>query len=179
MAPLLNSMDPIYSANSLISQSTSVPPPSSNKKSSDEKKTTPPKPNTNIAEFNTLYEQLKKEANDGRELIGDDPFLQTKSIDKINEFLRRFPDTKANPNYNEDDVKPWTELSVNKLFKKTIQTLIDIINDLADIISASESTDSTTTRRNIMNAFFQKDRRLYVGFIFIFLSFILYFIDSV
>lgn len=137
--------------------------------------TNSPAPAT-LGEFKKLYEQLKSES--GRELLGNDPLLQKNAIDKVNEFLSRYPQTKANPEYKETDNKPWTELPVKTIYTKTIQTLIDLINDISDIISASEVDGSTVTRRKLVEAFFVKERRVYVGIIFIFLSFILYFIDS-
>ena len=129
-----------------------------------------------LGEFKKLYDQLKSDS--GRSLIGNDPFLQKNAIDKVNEFLSRYPKTKADPNFNESDNKPWTDLPVKTIYTKTIQTLIDLINDIADIISASEVDGSTITRRKLVEAFFLKERRVYVGIIFIFLSFVLYFIDS-
>jgi hypothetical protein len=49
---------------------------------------------------------------------------------------------------------------------------------VSDSISQNEIDGSVATRRKIVDAFFQKDRRVYVGIFFIFLSFVLYFIDS-
>lgn len=129
-----------------------------------------------LNDFKKIYEQLKSET--GRELLGNDPLLQKNAIDKINEFLTRYPQTKANPNFNENNNKPWVDLPVKTIYYKTIQTLIDLINDIADIISASEVDGYNVTRRKVVEAFFIKERRIYVGIIFIFLSFVVYFIDS-
>jgi hypothetical protein len=134
-----------------------------------------PSPAT-LGDFKKLYNQLQTDS--GREQIGNDPLLQKNAIEKINQFLTRYPETKANPNFNEDLTKPWTDLPVKTLYVKTIQTLIDLINDISDIISASEIDGSVVTRRKIVEAFFRKERRVYVGLLFIFLSFVLYFIDS-
>ena len=130
----------------------------------------------NLADFKKLYEDLK--STSGRESIGDDPLLQKDAIDKVNQFLTRYPQTKANPNYNPDETTPWVNLPVKTLYVKTIKTLIDLINDISDIISANEIDGSVVTRRKIVEAFFRKERRVYVGLLFIFLSFVLYFIDS-
>lgn len=129
-----------------------------------------------LNDFKKIYEQLKSET--GRELLGNDPLLQKHAINKINEFLTRYPQTKANPNFNENNNKPWVDLPVKTIYYKTIQTLIDLINDIADIISASEVDGYNVTRRKVVEAFFIKERRIYVGIIFIFLSFVVYFIDS-
>jgi hypothetical protein len=181
MAPILQSFDPLFTANAYSTVGPPAPQGAGGKSSGSDNPAIPPKPPqpiSNIGEFNKLYEDLKSDKVEAREELGNDPFLQKVAIDKIDEFLRRFPNTKASPNYNEDAIIPWTDLSVSTLFKKTIRTLIDIINDLSDIISQSETNTSAHTRRSIMHTFFQKDRRLYVGFLFIFLSFVLYFIDS-
>jgi hypothetical protein len=129
-----------------------------------------------FGEYNKLYKDLQSDA--GRDLVGNDPFLQKNAIDKINQFLQRYPSTQANPDYNEDAVKPWTDLTVKTIYNKTIRTLIDVINDISDAISQSEIDGSVATRRKVVDAFFKKDRRVYVGILFIFLSFVLYFIDS-
>jgi len=131
---------------------------------------------TSAGDFNELYKKLQDDAN--REIIGNDPFLQKNAIDKVNEFLSRYPKTQLSPDYSEDAVKNWTELPVKTLYVNTIRTLIDIINDIGDIISNNEVDGSVTTRRKLVDAFFRKDRRLYVGLLFIFFSFVLYFIDS-
>jgi hypothetical protein len=129
-----------------------------------------------LDDYENLYKDLQSDA--GREAIGSDPLLQRDAIDKVNQFLTKFPRTKANTKYNPNSDVPWTELPVKELYKNTIKTLIDIINDVSITISESEVDGSVATRRKIVEAFFQKDRRLYVGFLFIFISFILYFIDS-
>jgi hypothetical protein len=129
-----------------------------------------------LDDLQSVYKQFTSDA--GVELIGNDPLLQKNAIDKVNQFLSRYPQTKANPNYNPDETIPWVDLPVKTLYVKTIKTLIDLINDISDIISASEIDGSVITRRKIVQAFFRKERRVYVGILFIFISFILYFIDS-
>lgn len=161
---------------------TKIIPPNPNA-NVDQQKTTPiitiqnksPAPSS-LGDFKKIYDQLKSES--GRELIGNDPLLQKNAIDKINEFLSRYPQTKASPDFNENDAIVWTDLPIKTLYYKSIQTLIDLINDISDIITTSEVDGSVTTRRKLVETFFRKERRVYVGIIFIFLSFILYFIDS-
>lgn len=131
---------------------------------------------TPLGEFNKLYNKLQTDA--GRGSIGNDPFLQKDAINKINDFLKRYPNTQANPDYAEDAVKPWTELPVITLYTNTIKTLIDVINDIADSISQNQVDGSVATRRKIVMALFKPERRIYVGFLLIFFSFVLYFIDS-
>jgi len=69
-------------------------------------------------------------------------------------------------------------LSLNEIFRKTIQTAIDIINDISDAITNRELISSTEFRRSIFLAFTLQERRIYVGIWLIVFSFVLYFIDS-
>jgi hypothetical protein len=129
-----------------------------------------------LTEFENLYNDLQNDLT--AQTIGSDPLLQKNAIEKINLFLAKYPNTKANPNYNDVNLIPWTDLPVKELYKGSIKTLVDIINDISDSISENEIDGSVATRRKIVDAFFRKDRRVYVGLLFIFISFILYFIDS-
>ena len=135
-----------------------------------------PPSGTNLTELKKIYDQLNSEI--GQQTFGNDPLIQKHTIDKINKFLNVFPSSKAFPDYKADNAGPWTDLPVKTLYYKTIQTLIDLINDVSDIISNMESETSAETRSKVIKSLFQKDRRVYVGIIFIFLSFVLYFIDS-
>jgi hypothetical protein len=96
-----------------------------------------------------------------------------KTINTINAFLKDYPKTLA-PAPNA----PWIDLPVRDLVRKSIETMVDIINDIATIVSQKDQYSSTEYRRQMVNVFFQPSRRLYVGFWLIFASFILYFIDS-
>jgi hypothetical protein len=130
----------------------------------------------NLTELKKMYDQLNSEI--GQQTFGNDPLIQKNTIDKINKFLNIFPSSKAFPDYKADNAGPWTDLPLKTLYYKTIQTLIDLINDISDIISNMESETSAETRSKVIKSLFQKDRRVYVGIIFIFLSFVLYFIDA-
>lgn len=96
-------------------------------------------------------------------------------IDRINEFLDKYPTTI--PADKKQDT-PWVNLSTKELFKRTIQTMIDIINELAEVVSGKAAMSNTAFRRRIFQVFTAPERRLYVGFWLIFISFLLYFIDS-
>jgi len=107
--------------------------------------------------------------------ISNDGLQQKELIDKINIFLDKYKNRKlpdADPN------TPWINLSLNEIFRKTIQTAIDIINDISDAISNKELISNTEFRRSIFLAFTLQERRIYVGIWLIVFSFVLYFIDS-
>jgi hypothetical protein len=67
-----------------------------------------------------------------------------------------------------------TELNISDIYKNTIQTIIDIINDITIILN-----DSKNIYGDIMNILIKKERQFYIGIIFIILSFVIYFIDGV
>jgi hypothetical protein len=66
-----------------------------------------------------------------------------------------------------------TELNVGFIYKNTMQTIIDIINDIVVII------DNPSLYKNFKDIFVKKERLFYIGIIFIILSFVIYFIDGV
>jgi hypothetical protein len=66
-----------------------------------------------------------------------------------------------------------TELNIGNIYKNTMQTIIDIINDSVSIF------DNNNYYGNIKKIFFKEERQFYVGIIFIILSFVIYFIDGV
>ena len=99
----------------------------------------------------------------------------SETLSKINDFLDKYPKTLA-PEKREGT--PWVEMPVNVLYTRSIQTAIDIINDISDIITNKSTMSQTTFHRQLFMAFTKPERRLYVGFWLVFLSFVLYFIDS-
>jgi hypothetical protein len=68
-----------------------------------------------------------------------------------------------------------TELNIGVIYKNTMQTLIDIINDI--VLLYDNSYDNFY--KNIYYIFFRKERQFYIGIVFIILSFVIYFIDGV
>jgi hypothetical protein len=124
-----------------------------------------------------LGEEIHNSIKESSQLIelSNDSLQQKELIDKINTFLdaynkRKLPD--------EDVNTPWIDLSLKEIFRKTIQTAVDIINDVSEQISNKELVSGTEYRRGIVMAFTAPERRVYVGIWLIIFSFILYFIDS-
>ena len=119
------------------------------------------------ASYKQIYDDLQKSP---QKTIEDN---KVQVINSINRFLREYPKSlEPAPD------APWVDLPVRSLVKQTLQTAIDIINDLSTLVSNKDTYSATEYRRQIVHIFFRKDRRLYVGFWLIFLSFVLYFIDS-
>jgi hypothetical protein len=119
-----------------------------------------------------IYKQL---ATDPSSVLGDQVNMNDKEevIKSINTFLQEYPKTlKPAPN------APWVDLSLRDLAKQAIEVAIDIIEDISILVSQRDQFTNAEYRRQLVNIFFRKDRRLSVGLWLIVLSFILYFIDS-
>ena len=67
------------------------------------------------------------------------------------------------------------ELNISNIYKNTIQTIIDIINEVMIILDNNDKN----LYQNLLNVFYKKERQFYIGIIFIVLSFVIYFIDGV
>jgi hypothetical protein len=68
-----------------------------------------------------------------------------------------------------------TELNIGVIYKNTMQTIIDIINDIILLYD----NPSKNLYQDYFNILFKKERQFYIGIIFIILSFVIYFIDGV
>lgn len=124
-------------------------------------------------EYKQLYNQLLSQK--GREEIGDDT-ERTKALEKkIDTFLETY---KVATPKDKDPKTPWVELSAKEIFHRSINTAIDVVNDVSQIVSQKESMSNADFRRSLFRVFTAPKRRIYVGLWLIFLSFLLYFIDS-
>lgn len=70
------------------------------------------------------------------------------------------------------------DTSIRDIYKNTLQTAIDIINDSSELITNRDTMTAAAFRRQIFSAFTNPERRIYVGIWLIVISFIVYFIDS-
>jgi len=73
------------------------------------------------------------------------------------------------------DIIDITKLNIGDIYKNTLQTIIDIINDLTFLFN----DDNFKNFNQIIEIIFKNDRMFYIGIIFIVLSFVIYFIDGV
>jgi phosphoenolpyruvate carboxylase len=124
-------------------------------------------------EYQTLYNKLLTEK--GLLSIEDDVNEKEKVLDKINDFLGKYPTLLPKDRLPSTSI---TQLSVTEIYRRTLQTLIDIINELSEIISQKNYVSQATFRRRLFEVFTKPERRLYVGLMLVFLSFVLYFVDS-
>jgi hypothetical protein len=71
------------------------------------------------------------------------------------------------------------EYTVSELYQNTLQTIIDIINDLSNFFSINhKNLNNQEYRTQLFDIFLKDNRKLYTGIIFIILSLIFYFVDS-
>lgn len=124
-------------------------------------------------EYQRIYRQLVSEK--GLAELGDDPLRQERMIDKIQRFLDTYPQTvpmDKRPN------APYFRLSMQEMYRRCLQTAIDILKDVSALLSNRDALSSSVFRRRMFEAFTHPDRRFYVGIWLVVLSFVLYFIDS-
>lgn len=124
-------------------------------------------------EYRKLYEKLLTDK--GLRSIEDEVGEKEKLLKQINDFLGKYPTLIPK---DKNPSTPIFEISIKEITRRTIQTAIDIIHDLSDIISQKSYISDTTFRRRIFETFTSPERRLYVGIWLVLLSFVLYFIDS-
>jgi hypothetical protein len=105
-----------------------------------------------------------------------DTFIEKNIEKKINSLLETLPHNISKDKIEEE--KKFYDLSLRELYKNTLQTIIDILNDITNAYS-NGYVDNNNYIYIIINILSKEERRLYVGIILLFLSFIIYFIDGV
>jgi len=95
-------------------------------------------------------------------------YKEKKIEKKINSLLETLPDKDVKPNI------PVYNFTVLELYKKTIQTIIDIINEITELYT----NDKEITMKKIYEIALIEDRKIFVGILLVFLSFIVFFIDG-
>jgi len=103
-----------------------------------------------------------------------DKYIELNIEKKINQLLESLP-SNVDP-HTFTTPKMIYEYTVLELYQGTIQTVIDIINDLT-VLSITKLTGKAY-RKQLFNIFLSEDRKIFVGIILVLLSFILYFIDG-
>lgn len=108
----------------------------------------------------------------GVSTLGSDPLLQKEALATMARFLDARPPA---PNYR--DAGLW-DLPLGELRRRTVQTAVDILNDLATLVTEASTLSAAVLRRRAFGIFVAPERRLYVGVWLVVLSFLLYFIDA-
>jgi hypothetical protein len=124
-------------------------------------------------EYKEVYQQLLSEQ--GRLEIGDDPKRVAVLEEKVNKFLEEYPNVVP---ADKDPKTPFHLLSLKAIFHRTMLVGIDIIQDVAEILSQREMFGSTMTRRRIVEALTKPERRIYFGIWLIFFAMVFFFLDG-
>ena len=107
-------------------------------------------------------------------MSGIDKYIEKQIEIKLNSLLETLPDTVT----KDIHIKPIYNLTIKELYKNTLQSLIDIINDVIEAYNKKDYINSNNYIYILMNIFTKDNRKIYVGIMIIILSFIIYFIDS-
>ena len=124
-------------------------------------------------QYQQLYQQLLTDA--GLQSVENTIGEKEKVLKQINEFLGKYPTVVPK---DKNPSTPIFELSVKEIYRRTLQSSIDVINEVSDLISQKNYMSQTTYRRKLFEVFTKPERRLYMGVWLVFLSFVLYFVDS-
>ena len=128
-------------------------------------------------EVSIIYDVNNKNLDKSENIYNDLDTIIEKNIEKkINNLLETLPN-----NIDKDKIKEqknFYDLSLREVYKNTLQTIIDILNDITNAYS-NGYIDNNNYIYIIINILSKEERRLYVGIILLFLSFIIYFIDGV
>lgn len=100
-------------------------------------------------------------------------YIENQIEKKINSLLESLPEKLPDEKLKKDAYN----LTIYELYKNTLQTTIDIINDIT-ILNNVNNIDINIYINRLIIILTTEDRKLYVGIILIILSFVLYFIDG-
>ena len=102
-------------------------------------------------------------------------YIETQIELKLNNLLETLPNSLP----NDMKIKPIYNLTIKELYKNTLQTLIDIINDIIEVYSKKNYINTNNYIYILLNIFTKDNRKIYVGIMIVIMSFIIYFIDGV
>ena len=116
-----------------------------------------------------------KDTNKEDEIIDNKKFIEGEIENKFNQLLTNLPNI-IKSDFKKDETD-FFNFSIVDIYHNTLQTIIDIINDIIRILDNSDG-DINNYLKAILMVFFNESRMFYVGIIFIILSFVIYFIDG-
>jgi hypothetical protein len=118
---------------------------------------------------------VPKESSSDIEKSDIEKYIEKQIEIKLNSLLETLPAKVP----NDLNIKPIYNLTIKEIYKKTLQSLIDIITDIVDVYSKKDYVNNNNHIYILMNIFTKDDRKIYVGIMLLVLSFIVYFIDGV
>lgn len=102
-----------------------------------------------------------------------DEYIEKRIESKLNDLLQTLPDKPL-----QAEAKRIYDMTVSEIYKNTLQTAIDIINEVGEMYMNKDYVDSTNYMTVLMNILLKDNRKIYLGIMLIGLSFIIYFIDG-
>ena len=105
----------------------------------------------------------------------DNKIIEETIENKFNQLINHLPNILSDTNPIHKDTNDFFHLTIIDIYKNTIQTIIDIIND---IIELYETSYSQVKFNRLLYIFLNENRMFYIGIILVILSFVIYFIDG-
>jgi len=105
--------------------------------------------------------------------LNDKLFIEKIIEYKFSQILEQIPELKQTKK-NKIDENDFFNFTLIDTYKNTIQTIIDIINDIIKLFDNSNKY----SLMSFLDIFFQENRMFYIGIILVILSFVIYFIDG-
>lgn len=102
-----------------------------------------------------------------------DEYIEKRIESKLNDLLQTLPDKPL-----QAEAKRIYDMTVSEIYKNTLQTAIDIINEVGEMYMNKDYVNSTNYMTVLMNILLKDNRKIYLGIMLIVLSFIIYFIDG-
>ena len=116
-----------------------------------------------------------KDIKNTKDMSDIDKYIEEQIELKLNNLLETLPNTVPKDLY----IKPIYNLTIKEIYKNTLQSLIDIINEVIDAYNKKDYINTNNYIYILINIFTKDNRKIYVGIMIVILSFIMYFIDSV
>lgn len=115
----------------------------------------------------------------------DDSITLESKLKDIDEYIEKTIENKFN--ILKDSIKlenkkdnTFASLTIFELYQNTLQYMIYVINDISFFLTLNTKDYTNQEYRKILfDIFFSNNRILYTGIVFIFISFIIYFIDNI
>jgi|LakMenE18May11ns_1017448.scaffolds.fasta_scaffold9958064_10 hypothetical protein len=100
-------------------------------------------------------------------------YIESNIEKKINQLFDVLPN-----HFDRNGPKMIYEYTIAELYTGTIQTVVDILNDITSLNAERKYVSTNDYRNKLFIIFFRNDRKIFIGIVLVILSFILYFIDG-
>lgn len=104
-------------------------------------------------------------------------YIEKTIENKFDQILNKLPILDAEKINNNNNIS-YDMINIYDLYKNTMNTIIDIINEIVDLIDEKKYITNDIFYLKLYKIFFNDKRLFYFGIILLILSFIIYFIDG-